>query len=158
MLCTVVEIEKETTLFQVWRKLSSFTEGAMLTQRKSSPCPVNTLYPHPLTPVHTHKMADLYAYDNVVVTRLLEDNVKHLLSEEVKRSVSEVLITKLEQWRKSDRGVEVLNNVCLDVEPQLKVMPFSLVRQIQEQLKITPQRLCKHALLETVDHSQFVTL
>ncbi len=98
-------------------------------------------------------MADLYSYDNVVVTRLLEDSVRHLLSEEIKKSVSEVLITKLEEWEESDRGVDVLSNdVSLEVDDDgsdLKIMPFKLVKQIQEQLKITPQCLYQYTLLQT---------
>ena len=83
-------------------------------------------------------MADLYTYDNIVVTPLLEESVNHLLSEKVKECISEKLLAELEDWRRFPKPVN--ENDDADVEDeQKKVMSFSLVKRIQEQLQITPR-------------------
>lgn len=86
-------------------------------------------------------MVDLYTYDLVSVTPLLEASVNHLLSIGPKYSVSEKLLTELEKWSKD--GVELQPNVQLntdddDDDDDVKVMPFELVKKIHEQLKIVP--------------------
>ena len=87
-------------------------------------------------------MVDLYTYDSIVVTPLLEDTVEHLLSSEVKKSVSAGLITELNLWKKSDRGVDIKDNVSItdsNDKEGMKMMPFNLVRRISEQIKKSPK-------------------
>ena len=91
---------------------------------------------------NAHKMVDLYTYDSIVVTPLLEDTVEHLLSSEVTKSVSAGLITELNLWKKSDRGVDIKDNVSItdsDDKEGMKMMPFNLVRRISEQIKKSPK-------------------
>ena len=86
-------------------------------------------------------MVDLYSFDSILVTPLLEKSVDHLLSEDVRDSVSKKLISELEQWKESDNGRDLQSNVDLDTEGS-KVMSFDLLKKIQEQLKSNPLGQC----------------
>lgn len=82
-------------------------------------------------------MADLYTYDLVAVTPLLQASVTHLLSVGPEYSVSENVLAELKKWDKN--GVDIQPNVELVSNNEVKAIPFELVKRIQEQLQIAPQ-------------------
>jgi hypothetical protein len=77
-------------------------------------------------------MADLYTYDLVRVTDQIEEIVGRLLGGS---TLTDSLRSELEAWQGRETGVELGKNVtCHDV----KVMSFSTLKQVHEQLKINP--------------------
>ena len=81
-------------------------------------------------------MVDLYCYDSVTVNSLLEDSVNHLLSSDIRGSISVKLVRELEEWKDSEKGREI--EKCVECEDGKKLMSFDLVQHIQKQLKETP--------------------
>ena len=82
---------------------------------------------------------DLYRYDVVVATALVERAVDHLLGEECRDRIPVKLVRELEQWRESKEGVE--RGECVEVEvatddeaSEFKLVSFDLLRQIQKEL------------------------
>ena len=89
--------------------------------------------------------ANLYTYDIVVATELIQTAVDHLLSaastqSDVEKTVPPSLRRELEQWQLSERGVECGGGVEMDatVASGRKMMAFETVLLIQKQLKVTP--------------------
>lgn len=78
---------------------------------------------------------NLYSYDIVSATEVIQTAVDHLLSKE--KTVPSSLRRELEQWRLSEKGVECEEGVEVDASGN-KMIAFETVLRIQKQLAVTP--------------------
>ena len=81
-------------------------------------------------------MADGYCYQLVEATPYLQEVIHHLLSQGNRDSLPGSLCRELEAWRKRETGAELREGVVCECEN--KVIKFSMVKEVREQLRKMP--------------------